>query len=101
MNFNPFDLIKNAGAIKEQAKKIQEEMEKIVVTGESGGGIVKVTMNGKMEMTNVFLDPIAVDPRDIQMLQDLIIAAHHKATLEIKEKITGMLGPMAAGFPAL
>lgn len=98
MNFNPFDLLKNAGAIKEQLAQAQEEMKKISVTGSSGGGIVTVTMNGQFEITNVHLDPIAVDPRDVKMLEDLIVAASHDAQSRIQEEIKGKIGPMAEGL---
>ena len=89
---NPFDLLKNANAIKEQLSKTQEELKHTFVTGASGGGIVKVTMNGQFEIVKVELDPIAVDPRDIPMLQDLIVAASRDALSRMqemmKEKLT-------------
>ncbi|MBQ3025811.1 MAG: YbaB/EbfC family nucleoid-associated protein [Spirochaetaceae bacterium] len=89
MNFNPFDLLKNPAALKEQLNKMQENLKNITATGSSGGGLVKVTLNGKFEMVDIQIDPIAVDPRDVKMLQDLIIAATHQATDNIQEKITG------------
>ncbi|MBE6348815.1 MAG: YbaB/EbfC family nucleoid-associated protein [Spirochaetaceae bacterium] len=89
MNFNPFDLLKNPAALKEQLNKMQENLKNITATGSSGGGLVKVTLNGKFEMVDIQIDPIAVDPRDVKMLQDLIIAATHQATDNIQEKIAG------------
>lgn len=89
MNFNPFDLLKNPAALKEQLNKMQENLKNITATGSSGGGLVKVTLNGKFEMIDIQIDPIAVDPRDVKMLQDLIIAATHQATDNIQEKIAG------------
>ena len=89
MNFNPFDLLKNPAALKEQLNKMQENLKNITATGSSGGGLVKVTLNGKFEMVDIQIDPIAVDPRDVKMLQDLIIAATHQETDNIQEKITG------------
>lgn len=89
MNFNPFDLLKNPAALKEQLNKMQENLKNITATGSSGGGLVKVTLNGKFEMVDIQIDPIAVDPRDVKMLQDLIIAATHQATDNIQEKIDG------------
>ena len=68
---------------------MQENLKNITATGSSGGGLVKVTLNGKFEMVDIQIDPIAVDPRDVKMLQDLIIAATHQATDNIQEKITG------------
>ncbi len=98
MNINPFDLMKNLGNIQGEVTKAQEELKTIVATGSAGGGIVKVTLNGSMEMLAVELDPIAVDPRDITMLQDLIVAATRDATSKIKENIKEKMGPMLGGL---
>ena len=92
MNFNPFDLLKNPAALKEKLEQVQENLKNITATGSSGGGLVKVTLNGKFEMVDIQIDPIAVDPRDVKMLQDLIIAAIHQATENIQEKISGLGG---------
>lgn len=99
MNINPFDILKNAKSIQEQFSRMQEELATVVVTGSAGGGIVKVSLNGQFELLSVTLDPIAVDPRDIPMLQDLIVAAHADAQDKIKEILKAKLGPQAGGFP--
>ena len=65
---NPFDLLKNSAAIKEQAEKLQNEMAAITAEGSSGGRMVTVTMNGKFEMTQIHLDPLCVDNRDVKMI---------------------------------
>ncbi|MBN2810567.1 YbaB/EbfC family nucleoid-associated protein [Treponema zuelzerae] len=96
---NPFDMLKNAKAIQEQIAKVQSELETVSVTGSAGGGIVKVVLNGHFGMTGIQLDPIAVDQRDIPMLQDLIVAAHADASNKVKELLKAKLGPMAAGMP--
>lgn len=98
MNINPFELLKNAQNIQQQFSKVQEEMNKITATGNSGGGLVKITINGQMEITALELDPIAVDNRDIPMLQDLIIAAHRDAMSKIKDEISAKVGPMMGGL---
>ncbi|HZK20253.1 MAG TPA: YbaB/EbfC family nucleoid-associated protein [Treponemataceae bacterium] len=98
MKFNPLELMKNASQIQEQVKKAQKELDTIFATGASGGGIVKVTLNGKMEMVDIFIDPIAVDPRDVQMLQDLIVAASTAAREKTQEEIKEKLGPMVEGL---
>ena len=95
---NPFEMLKNAQSIKEQLAKVQEELEDLTATGSSGGGIVKVTMNGKFETQSVYLDPIAVDPRDVPMLQDLIVAASRDAMSKVKEQLEARLGPMMGGL---
>jgi DNA-binding protein, YbaB/EbfC family len=101
MNINPFDILKNAKSIQEQFARIQEELAGMTVTGSSGGGIVKVSMNGQFELLGVTLVPVAVDPRDITMLQDLIVAAHSDAAEKVKELLKTKLGPMAGALPGL
>jgi len=77
--------IKNAGAIKQQLEKTQEELDSVVETGSAGGAMVKVTINGKFEMLKVEIDPLTVDPKETQMLQDLIVAAYNQAASKIQE----------------
>lgn len=98
MDINPFELLKNAQSLQQQAKKAQEMMAQITATGTSGGGIVSMTINGEMEILDLHLDPIAVDPRDVNMLQDLIIAAHRDAVAKVKETLTAQLGPLVKGL---
>ena len=101
MNINPFDVLKNAKSIQEQFAKIQEELARVSVTGSSGGGIVKVTLNGQFEMTSLVIDPIAVDPHDVPMLQDLIVAASADAMTRVREILKERLGPLAGGLGGL
>ena len=102
---NPFDVLKNLnmGSMKENLEKMQGELVAMEATGSSGGNIVRVTMNGKMEITRIQLDPICVDPRDIKMLEDLIVAAHHDAMSKIQELIYEIYGSLLGGanFPGL
>jgi len=100
MNINPFDILKNAKAIQEQFAHLQDELADVTVTGSSGGGIVRIEMNGQFELLGIKLDPLCVDQRDIPMLQDLIVAAHADATGKVKELLKTRLGPLAGGFPA-
>lgn len=95
---NPFDMLKNIQSMKEQLGNVQEELQSISATGSSGGNIVNITVNGKFEITAIRLDPICVDPRDVQMLQDLIIAAHHDALTKIQDAIKAKYGPMLSGM---
>lgn len=93
---NPFDLLKNTQALKEQSEKLQQELQDIRAEGSAGGRMVTVTLNGKFEMTGIKLDPICVDNRDVKMLEDLIVAAHKNACDNVQEQIkakgTSLLG---------
>lgn len=95
---NPFELLKNAQNIKEQAAALQNELEHIEAEGSSGGRMVTVRINGKFQMKSIKLDPICVDNRDVQMLEDLIVAAHNNAMENIQEQIkvksSSLLGGM-------
>lgn len=95
---NPFELLKNTQAIKEQSEKLQAELASLTAEGSSGGRMVTVTLNGKFEMQNIKLDPICVDNRDVKMLEDLIVAAHKNAVDNVQEmiksKTTSLLGGM-------
>ena len=95
---NPFELLKNSGAIKEQAEKLQEEMAAITAEGSSGGKMVTVTLNGKFEMQKIHLDPICVDNRDVKMLEDLIVSAHKNAVDNVQEQIKAKSSSLLGGL---
>ncbi|EID86077.1 DNA-binding protein, YbaB/EbfC family [Treponema sp. JC4] len=98
---NPFDILKNAGQIKQQGEKLQQELAQITAEGSSGGRMVTITLNGKFEMKGIKLDPICVDNRDVGMLEDLIVAAHKNAMdniqEQIKERTSSLLGGLDLG----
>ena len=78
----------------------QAELAKKTVTGQSGGGMVTVTMNGQQQVVSVKLDPLCVDARDVPMLQDLILAAMNQALRESRTLAEQALGA-AAGLGGL
>lgn len=95
---NPFELIKNTAALKEQTEKMQKELEMLSAEGSSGGRMVVVKMNGKFEMTDIKLDPLCIDNRDIKMLEDLIVAAQHDAVLKLQDMLKEKTGSMLQGL---
>jgi len=101
-------LFQQAQQIQEQMKEAQERLAQKIVTGSSGGGMVTVTANGKGEIQKVQIDEQAVDPRDVPMLEDLVLAAVNSALKAAQEAaaaenpLSGMaagLGGMVPGFP--
>jgi len=99
MATNPFEMLKQLQGLQSRVGEIQEKLKAVKVTGSAGGGLVTVEMNGQMLVEKVTMAPEAVDPRDIPMLQDLVLAAMTDALERLKEKIreevtqaTGMLG---------
>ena len=95
---NPFELLKNTQAIKEQSEKLQAELASLTAEGSSGGRMVTVTLNGKFEMQNIKIDPICVDNRDVKMLEDLIVAAHNNAMENIQEQIKAKSSSLLGGL---
>lgn len=87
---SPFDLLASA----QQALSAQADAVKQVVEGTAGGGVVKVTMTGGGEVTGVELSPQVVDPDDVEMLQDLIVAAIRDATTKVTELQRAALGAL-------
>ena len=98
MNINPFEILKNAQKIQEQMGSFQEKLAEITATGSSGGGLVEIELNGKLEVISVQISPQAVEDRDAEMLQDLVRAAFSSAYDKIKEEISREMGAMAGGM---
>jgi DNA-binding YbaB/EbfC family protein len=96
MNINPFDILKNAQKIQEQMSGFQEKLGGITATGASGGGLVEIEVNGKLEVTSVQIAPEAVE--DIEMLQDLIMAAFTDSMAKVKELISSEAAAMTGGL---
>lgn len=96
---NMNNLMKQAQKMQKQMEETTKALEEKEITASAGGGAVQVTMTGKKEITKVKLSEEVVDPDDIEMLEDLIIAATNEAIRQIEEmssasmaKITGGLG---------
>ena len=86
-------MMKQAQAMQERMQKVQSEIAALEVVGESGGGMVKVTMNGRHEVKRVQIEP-AVSAEDRELLEDLIAAAAndavHKVEARVQEKMAGL-----------
>ncbi|MDD5030467.1 MAG: YbaB/EbfC family nucleoid-associated protein [Rhodoferax sp.] len=93
-------LMKQAQAMQENLKKAQEELGSVEVTGESGAGLVKVTMTCKHEVRRVEIDPsLLADDKD--MLEDLVAAAFNAALRKAEDTSSAKLGKLTAGMPGL
>ncbi len=93
-------LMGQAQQVQGQVAEAQERAARREVVGEAGGGIVKVTANGRQEILRVDIDPIAVDPRDKEMLEDLLVAATNVALHKAKAVMAEELGPLAGMMQA-
>lgn len=98
MRGNIGNILKQAQAVQENLQKAQAEVAQITATGEAGGGMVKVTLNGKHEAARVQIDP-ALLGEDKEMLEDLIAAAindaTHKVGVAVNEKMSGAMAGLS------
>lgn len=93
------NLMRQAQKMQEELLKAQEQLEQATYTAKAGGGVVTAVVSGKHELVSITIDPEAVDPDDVEMLQDLIVAAVNEAnrmvdaaSAESMSKISGGLG---------
>ncbi len=103
---NMNNLMKQAQKMQKQMEEQAKELETKEITASAGGGAVEVTVSGKREVVKVKLAEEVVDPEDIEMLEDLIMAATNEALRQMEDltsqsmsKITGGLGGLGGGFP--
>lgn len=102
---NMNNLMKQAQKMQRQMEESQKALEEKEYTAAAGGGAVEVTVSGKKELTKVKIDPDAVDPDDVEMLEDMIVAAVNEALEKVdQESAAGMskfTGGMGGGMPGL
>jgi len=99
------NIMKQAKKMQEQMGKIQEELEAKTVEAQAGGGMVRVVVNGKFNVVSVKIEKEAVNPEDVEMLEDLVVAAVNEGVRKAQEmasqemaKITGGLGIPGLSF---
>jgi hypothetical protein len=98
MNINPFDLLKNFQNIQAKMNEAQEKLKDLVVTGSSGGDMVRIEMNGRLDVLSVRISPEAYDPEDPGILQDLVRAAMTDTLYKIKEAIRVEMTDLTGGM---
>lgn len=106
MGGNMNQLMKQAQKMQKQMEETTKALEESTYEATAGGGVVKVAVSGKKEVVSVHLEEEVVDPDDVEMLEDLIVAATNEALRKMEEdsqekmgKVTGGLGGMGGGFP--
>ncbi len=92
------ELLKQAQQMQQQLVAAQEELARAEVTGTAGGGLVSATMTGDGELTALTIAPAAVDPSDLETLQDLVVAAVRDAKRTADELAADRMGPLAGGL---
>ncbi|MFP4661640.1 MAG: YbaB/EbfC family nucleoid-associated protein [Halanaerobiales bacterium] len=96
MNMNK--LMKQAQQMQAKMSKMQEELEEKTMEATAGGGVVKVVVNGKQEILDIQIDPDAVDPEDVEMLEDLILAAVNEGMRKVQDMINSEMGKLTGGM---
>jgi DNA-binding YbaB/EbfC family protein len=92
-------MMQAAQKLQETMARVQEELAKKTVEAQSGGGIVTVTATGAREIQRIRIDPAAVDPKDLGMLEDLIAAACNAALRKAAELAQSEMAQVTAGLP--
>ena len=94
-------LMRQAQKMQEDMKAKQAELEAAEYTGSASGEMVTVKMNGKHEVLSIAIKPEAVDPDDIEMLEDLIVAATNEALRQVEQETNAAVSKMTGGFGGL
>ena len=97
--------MKNLGNMLKQAQELQSKMadmqaklSDVELDGSAGGGMVTVTMNGKGEMRRVKIDPALVDPNEVEILEDLLVAAANDAKAKVEARVQEEMGKLTGGL---
>lgn len=91
-------MMKQAQQLQQRMMRLQEELESATVEATSGGGVVKVVVSGKMNVESLTIDPEVVSPDDVEMLQDLVLAAVNEGLNKAQEMASTKMGALTGGM---
>ena len=92
------NMLKQAQKLQSKMIKLQDELAEQTVEAAVGGGMVKVVANGKQQVVSIRIEKEVVDPEDIEMLQDLVLAAVNEALTKSQEMVSEQMGKLTGGF---
>lgn len=95
---NMQQMMKQARKMQEQLAAAQETIAQSTVDASAGGGMVKVTVSGDMQVTSLKIDPEAIDPEDVEMLEDMVMAAVNEALRGVGELANRQMGAVTVGL---
>ena len=88
----------NMAGMMKKVQKMQDELKRKTVDVSAGGGAVKIVMNGEKQVQSLTIDPSAVDPEDVEMLQDLLMAAFNESTKKVDDMMASEMGKLTSGL---
>ena len=91
-------MMKQAKDLQEKMQRMQEDFAALSIDGSAGGGLVKVTLNGKSEMKNIRIDPSLLKPDEAEILEDLIVAAINDARGKAEQKLADKMRELTGGL---
>ena len=91
-------MMKKVQKLQSQMKTMQEDLKKRTVEVTAGGGAVKVVINGDKELQSLVIDKAAVDPEDVEMLQDLVMAAVNESIKKVDDMMAAEMGKLTSGL---
>ena len=92
------NMMKQAQKLQSKMLKLQDELAEKTVETTAGGGMIKVVANGRQQIVSISIDKEVVDPEDVEMLQDLILAAVNDALTKAQEMVSGEMSKLTGGF---
>lgn len=95
---NMQEMMKQARKMQEQLAQVQESMKDVTIDASAGGGMVKATVNGDLELVSIQIDPDALDPEDVDLLQDMIVAAVNEAIRGVSEVASKQMSSITGGL---
>ncbi|MEF2649971.1 YbaB/EbfC family nucleoid-associated protein [Collinsella tanakaei] len=95
---NMQEMMKQARKMQEQLAQAQESMKDVTIDASAGGGMVKATVNGDLELVSIQIDPDALDPEDVDLLQDMIAAAVNEAIRGVSEVASKQMSSITGGL---
>ena len=95
---NMAGMMKKVQKMQNEMKKMQDDLKRRTVEVSSGGGAVKIVMDGEKQVQSLIIAPAAVDPEDIEMLQDLLSAACNEATKKVDDMMAAEMGKLTSGL---
>lgn len=95
---NMQEMMKQARKMQEQLAQAQESMKDVTIDASAGGGMVKATVNGDLELVSIQIDPDALDPEDVDLLQDMIVAAVNEAIRGVSEVASKQMSSITGGL---